>query len=109
MTEETRILLVNNVKIEDYMVVSKNFYILEKEIERLNKECDTYMKIATQRGNIIEELEKWIDEYYKSNRKWYNTELSNHDKVYYEREYINTEAMLVKFDKKLKELKEGNK
>lgn len=30
----------------------------KKEIERLNKECDAYMKIATKRGNIIEELEK---------------------------------------------------
>ena len=40
----------------------------EKEVERLNKECDTYMKIATKRGNIINELEKWlINEYSKYN------------------------------------------
>lgn len=29
----------------------------DKEIERLNKECDTYMKIATKRGNIIDEYQ----------------------------------------------------
>ena len=35
----------------------------QKEIERLNKECDTYMKIATKRGNIIDELENFIETY----------------------------------------------
>ena len=64
----------------------------EDEIERLN--------------NIINELEKWLNEYYKSNRKWYNTELSNHDKQYYGEIYRNTEFMIVKFLKQLKELKE---
>ncbi len=32
------------------------------EVVRLNKECDTYMKIATKRGNIITELEKYLYE-----------------------------------------------
>ena len=67
----------------------------DKKIERLN--------------NIINELEKWLNEYYKSNRKWYNTELSNHDKQYYGEIYRNTEFMIVKFLKQLKELKENNK
>ena len=66
---------------------------LQKENERLN--------------NIIDELEKWLNEYYESNRKWYNFELSNHDKKYYEETYRNTEFMIVKFLKQLKELKEG--
>ena len=65
----------------------------DKEIERLN--------------NIINELEKWLNEYYKSNRKWYNFELSNHDKKYFEETYRNTEFMIVKFLDKLKELKGG--
>lgn len=41
-------------------------YLKEKqqEIDRLNKECDTYMKIATKRGNIINKLEKYIKENY---------------------------------------------
>lgn len=64
----------------------------KKEIDRLN--------------NIINGLEKWLNEYYKSNRKWYNTELSNHDKQYYGEIYRNTEFMIVKFLKQLKELKE---
>lgn len=59
-------------------------------------------------NNIINELEKWLNEYYKSNRKWYNTELSNHDKQYYGEIYRNTEFMIVKFLKQLKELKNGD-
>lgn len=73
----------------------KNQYEYHKEIERLN--------------NIMDELEKWLNEYYESNRKWYNTELSNHDRKYYEREYRNTEFMIVKFKKQLNELKGDNK
>ena len=64
------------------------------EIEKLN--------------NIINELEKWLNEYYKSNRKWYNAELSNHDKQYYEEIYRNTEFMIVKFLKQLKKLKDSD-
>lgn len=67
----------------------------EKEIERLN--------------NIIDELEKWLNEYYESNRKWYNYELTTHDRELYEREYRNTEFMIVKFIKQLNELKGDNK
>ena len=67
----------------------------QEEIDRLN--------------NIINELEKWLDDFYKSNRKWYNNELTPHDREYYKGYYIDTEAMLVKFIKKLKELKEKNK
>lgn len=69
--------------------------LLLQEINRLN--------------NIINKLEKWLNEYYENNRKWYNTELSNHDRKYYEREYRNTEFMIVKFKKQLNELKGDNK
>lgn len=78
----------------------------DKEIERLNKECDTYMKIAAKKDNIIDELEKWLNEYYETNRKWYNNELTPHDMEYYESDYRSTEFMIVKFLRKLKELKE---
>ena len=74
---------------------AKKLETLEKENKRLN--------------NIIDELEKWLNEYYESNRKWYNTELSNHDRKYFEREYRNTEFMIVKFKKQLNELKEESK
>lgn len=67
----------------------------------------TIIKELNRLNNIINELEKWLNEYYKSNRKWYNTELSNHDKQYYEEIYRNTEFMIVKFLKQLKELKEN--
>lgn len=40
---------------------------LKQEIERLNKECDTYMKIATKRGNIIKEAIEYINECIKGN------------------------------------------
>ena len=32
----------------------------DKEIERLNKECDTYIKIAAKKENIIKEVRKKI-------------------------------------------------
>ena len=67
----------------------------QEEIERLN--------------NIIDELEKWLNEYYKSNRKWYNYELTTHDRKLYGSEYRNTEFMIVKFIKQLNELKGDNK
>lgn len=54
---------------------------------------------------VLDELEEWLNLYYKSNRKWYNYELSNHDRRYYEREYRNTEFMIVKFLKQIQELK----
>jgi hypothetical protein len=57
---------------------------------------------------VLDELEEWLNLYYKSNRKWYNYELSNHDRRYYEREYINTEFMIVKFLEKIQELKKEN-
>lgn len=86
---------------------------LEQEIDRLNnlnkqlvEECQKLDDEVTRLDNIINELEKWLDEYYKSNRKWYNTELSAHDMQYYREYYINTEFMIVKFLNKLKELKE---
>ena len=61
-----------------------------KEIDRLNKECDTYMKIATKRGNIINELEKWLNKVLEI--------------------YINVDIKtLLMVKDKLKELKEGNK
>lgn len=64
----------------------------DKEINRLN--------------NIINELEKWLNEYYESNRKWYNNDLTLHDRKYYESDYRSTEFMIVKFLRQLKELKE---
>ncbi len=47
-------------------------YEKDKEIKRLNKECDTYMKIATKKQQLID---KAIDY-----TKWY----FNHDYVSYE-------------------------
>lgn len=69
----------------------KNQYEYHKEIDRLNKECDTYMKIATKRGNIINELEKWLNKVLEI--------------------YINVDIKtLLMVKDKLKELKEeGNK
>ena len=78
-------------------VIAVKLYSLEKQIEekdkeidRLNKECDTYMKIATKRGNIINELEKWLNKVLEI--------------------YINVDIKtLLMVKDKLKELKEGNK
>lgn len=41
---------------EDLEETMKCLKEANKEIERLNKECDTYMKIATKKENIIKEV-----------------------------------------------------
>ena len=76
-------------------------------IQELRDTIDNQKEEIDRLNNIINELEKWLNEYYKSNRKWYNAELSNHDKQYYEEIYRNTEFMIVKFLKQLKKLKEN--
>lgn len=36
---------------------------IDKEIERLNKECDTYMKISTQKQKRIDKSIEYIESY----------------------------------------------
>ena len=91
MNEETRILLVNNLKPEDYMIITDNFHKLDKEIERLNK--------------IINEFEKYINEEVEDyNKILVSKLLSERGKEKYEAEKI---CFLDILDK-LNELKEKN-
>ena len=90
--------VVDNMSLDvqdDFEIICKYIKNLQQKVERLN--------------NIINELENWLNEYYESNRKWYNTELSNNDKQYYGEIYRNTEFMIVKFLQQLKALKDGDK
>lgn len=89
------------------------FKITYKNEEQMQEDYKKELNILKTKyndlqNNIIDELEKWLNEYYESNRKWYNTELSNHDRKYYEREYRNIEFMIVKFKKQLNKLKGDN-
>lgn len=70
----------------------ENFILLDKEIERLNKECDTYMKIATKKDNIINELEKYLIEKIEYMKSHSIERMITYDDCLY----------------KLKELKEGD-
>lgn len=88
-------IFINGVEITDTESWNKAINKIDekdKEIDRLNKECDTYMKIAAKRGNIIEELENYV----KKER----------DTTIFSQYYFN--AMCNVLDK-LKELKEDNK
>lgn len=71
MSEEVRLLLVNNLKPEDYMIITDNFHKLEKEIKKLNKELENLEKLNNANyqsfievNNIINELERYINEEY---------------------------------------------
>lgn len=59
MNEETRILLANNLKPEDYMIITDNFHKLDKEIERLEE----YRKRIAKALSYIEENKYPINEY----------------------------------------------
>lgn len=68
MSEEVRLLLVNNLSAEDYLIVSNSFYKLEKELETLRKLNDANYKsfIDTnkqlqQKENIIKEVREYIE------------------------------------------------
>lgn len=84
----------------------ETFNNLLEEIERLNKECDTYMKIATNKGkenkrlnNIINELEKALDEnveltYVHNGKRQYNKTLTEGGLLF--RDYIKSKLQELK-------------
>lgn len=43
-------------------VIAMTYLNQEKEIERLEKECDTYMKIATKKYNLINKAIEYIED-----------------------------------------------
>lgn len=104
MSKATRILNEHHIK---QLILKGNPQYENFYKEELIEFCKISKQEIDRLNNIINELEKWLNEYYKSNRKWYNAELSNHDKQYYEEIYRNTEFMIVKFLKQLKKLKEN--
>lgn len=64
MSEETRIILVNNITPHDYIKVSNNFHRLEKEIARLIniiKEAREYIEIKFFDGKYKYELLEILD------------------------------------------------
>ena len=68
MSEEVRLLLVNNLSAEDYLIVSDNFYKLENKLETLRKLNDANYKsfIDTnkqlqQKENIIKEVREYAN------------------------------------------------
>ena len=79
---------------------TNNAYLEEfKDYMSLKKQLDQYK-------NNWEELKKWLNEYVETNAKWYNNDLSHHDKKYFEQIYSNTDFMLRKVLIQMKELEE---
>ena len=52
-------------------------------------------------------LKEWIKEYIETNEKWYSSELSNHDKEYYKKDYIDSKFWLMKFQNQMQEIEGG--
>ena len=53
-------------------------------------------------------LKKWLEEYNTANEKWYNNELSNHDKEYYKKDYLDCKFFVNKFANEMQELENGD-
>ena len=52
-------------------------------------------------------LKEWLEEYIETNEKWYSSELSNHDKEYYKKDYIDSNFWLMKFQNQMQEIEGG--
>lgn len=52
---------IDNMKTQ--LLLSASNYMKEEEIERLKKECATYMELAIKRGNIITKAIEYIESY----------------------------------------------
>ena len=98
--------------------------LLKKENQELKEKLDKYenpedmtlmMMWCTEKAkDKIKELKdnwnklkEWIKEYIKTNEKWYSSELSNHDKEYYKKDYIDSKFWLMKFQNQMQEIEGG--
>ena len=89
---------------------------LQKELEEY-KNPIKYFKYANK--NVVEENEKlkdnwnklkiWLEEYNIANEKWYSNELSNHDREYYKKDYLDCKFFINKFIDKMQELERSDK
>lgn len=74
---------------------------LEDEIDELQQE-NKQLKYNWNKLKI------WLEEYNIANEKWYSNELSNHDRVYYKKDYLDCKFFINKFIDKMQELEQGS-
>ena len=87
------------------------FYQKQERIEYLersnNRREDTIFE-QSQKINDLEDnwnkLKIWLEEYNISNERWYSNELSNHDREYYKKDYLDCKFFINKFIDKMQEL-----
>lgn len=125
------------MKIEDYnkyYIQGSDHYLVPKDVfkelfnEMVNWKEEAYdvthkikynersrrrmQKSLMEKINLLEDnwnkLKEWLEEYIETNEKWYSSELSNHDKEYYKKDYIDSKLWLMKFQNQIQELEQGS-
>ena len=108
--------VVDKVNWENQSLKKENQELKEKLDKYENPEDMTLMmmwctekakdKIKELKDNW-NKLKEWIKEYIETNEKWYSSELSNHDKEYYKKDYIDSKFWLMKFQNQMQEIEGG--
>ena len=81
--------------------------LLQKQNTELKEENFKLQARSDRVINNWNKLKEWLEEYIETNEKWYSSELSNHDKEYYKKDYIDSKFWLMKFQKQMQEIEGG--
>lgn len=73
--------------------------------------ADTIIQLQQENQQLKDNWNKlkiWLEEYNIANEKWYSNELSNHDREYYKKDYLDCKFFINKFIDKMQELEKGD-
>ena len=87
--------------------VGKDYIDYKAEYERNQKFIEILLDENKKQKNNWDKLKEWLEEYIETNEKWYSSELSNHDKEYYKKDYIDSKFWLMKFQNQMQEIEGG--
>ena len=89
--------------------VGKDYIDYKAEYERNQKFIEILLDENKKQKNNWDKLKEWLEEYIETNEKWYSSELSNHDKEYYKKDYIDSKFWLMKFQNQMQEIEGSEK
>lgn len=90
MNEERFEISVNQEDVQNII----NCY--EKDIKYIERLEDNWNK-----------LKEWLEEEFKANENWYNSDLTPHDKGYYREEYVTIKHNIKLVQRKMQEIEGG--
>ena len=92
---------------QENKILRENAEHNDKVVDKVNWENQLLKKENKQLKDNWNKLKEWLEEYIKTNEKWYSSELSNHDKEYYKKDYIDCKFWLMKFQNQMQEIEGG--